>query len=120
MKLLRILNYVSYVAVLVGYALTGFVLCLAQDIYRDVYRIEIPGKPLPYFTECLIRHVSYPKTFYIELSLGLLFCVLFLFLEHGDSKKRDFLPIALTVAFAIICSQVLIALVAFSMPQIRL
>jgi hypothetical protein len=116
----RILNYVSYVAVLVSYALTGLVLSLVQSVYRGIYRIELPGKPLPEITEWLMRHVSYPTTFFFELVLGLLFCGLFLFLEHGDVRKRAFLPVSLTAGLVISWFQVSIALVAFSMPQISL
>ena len=118
MNLPRILNYISYVAFLVNYALTGLVLCKVRDIYRDIYQVERPGKQLPYITEWIIRHVSHPTTFYIEVVLGLLFCSLFLFLEHGDVRKRAFLPACITTSLVLSWSQVLIALVAFSMPSI--
>jgi hypothetical protein len=63
-----------------------------------------------------LAHVSYPETLILELLLGILFFGLFLFLEHGDTQRRDYLPPCLTAAMVLNWFQLLILFPALAMP----
>ena len=120
MNKVRILNYVSYAAVLLSYALTGLVTSVYSGVYKHTYNSEMPGTPLPNFTEWILPLLSYPTTFTFELALGLLFFGLFLFLEHGNTQRRAYLPACLTAALMLSWVQLLIVFVALALPLVRI
>jgi hypothetical protein len=116
----RTLNYASYLTVLVSYSLTGIVASALPEHLKRVFDQGMPGKPLPEITHLILDCASYPTTFIVELAVGFLFLGLLLFLEHGDAQRRAYLPSCIAVSLLLCWFQLLIVLLALTMPLIPL
>jgi hypothetical protein len=116
MKLLRILNCISYIGIFLGYLFTGWITCIMARCFRVVFDSELPGKPLPDVTECLLAFGRPGTPIIVNAIVGLAVTGLLFFLEFGNERRKAFLPLCLTVAFTLIFVQVSTVLEGVGMP----
>lgn len=101
MNLVRILNYVSYVAVFSSYILTGFLISETPWLYKFESDHLFPGKPLPTAFEWFLEYSTYHKPLVVGLFEGLLFLCLLIYLERSSDQKRAFIPLWVTLALTL-------------------
>jgi hypothetical protein len=116
MKPLRILNCLSYIGILLAYLFTGWITFIMARCFRVVFDSELPGRPIPDVTECVLAWGRPGTPIAVNAVLGLAFTGLLFFLEFSNERRKAFVPLCLTVAFALIFIQVSTVLEGVGMP----
>jgi hypothetical protein len=99
-NLVRILNYLSFLAVFAAYALTGYIVSINGRFFLRLIRENLPGRPLPAISE-LVFYWDVPSC---PITIGIVTGLIFaggLFLLYHNEKTQRWVPLGLTIAWGL-------------------
>jgi hypothetical protein len=94
----RILNCACYAGVFATYVITGFLGVDMSRMFTYMLKDDLPGKPYPDMTACILSLATSYAYFFANLLLGAVFAALLFYLEFSDSKRRGYLTFCLASA----------------------
>jgi hypothetical protein len=114
---LRILNCIAYIGISFGFVVTGFITSTTTRAFKEFFNRELPGKPLPNLTEFVLAYGTSETALVANLILGVFFVGLLFFLESGEQKRKQFVPICMAAAFSLVFVQLGSILLGIAMPS---
>jgi hypothetical protein len=100
MSLPRILNPLSFVALVLAYVLTGYVVSISGEFYARMVCINLPGRPLAAITDIILYCDGSAWPRYLGVLIGLGFAGSLALLDRRN-QTRKFVPLALTIAWGL-------------------